>query len=124
MLEIHQKIDINGYTGYLYELGLSADEAKIIEAFDNEKVIGFSIFRYFEDKIQISIVECNDDKYLFDGIIRTALFKASLLGIDKAEFLMTDLKFAEALGFINNGSNCLSSIQSVMNGCKSCKKNC
>ena len=121
MLEIHQRNDINGYSGYLNEFGLSANESKIIEAFDNNKVIGFAIFMYHDDNVKIFYVDYNDDKYLCDGLIRTILFKASLLGIDKAEFLMSDIKLIEDLGFVQKGHNGLVSIQSIMNGCKSCK---
>lgn len=124
MLEIHQRNDLEGYSKYLNEFGLSSSDAQIIEAIDNNNVLGFSIFSYESDTVIIHCVNYNEDKYLCDGIIRTVLFKASLIGIDKAQFKMSDLSIAENLGFILKGSNSLASIQTIMNNCKNCKNSC
>ncbi|MEG0614507.1 MAG: hypothetical protein RR540_02025 [Oscillospiraceae bacterium] len=122
MLEIHQKADIIGYEKFIDKAKINPNEVKIVEAFDKGKVIGYGIFSYSEDTVKIFAVDYGDDKYLCDGIVRTILFKASMLFIDKAEFVFENLSLMEQLHFLEKGSNTLNSIKNVMDNCKSCKK--
>lgn len=127
MLEIHQRNDINGYAEYLEKFQLSTDDVKIIEAFDKEDVIGFAIFTYSDDTLIIYTVSAANDLYLFDGLVRSALFKASMFGIEKAE-IHTDnsaeLEMYRKLKFITENDLTIPSISEFMNGCKNCKKFC
>ena len=124
MLEIHQQNDISSYSQYLYKLNIPQNDIQVIEAVDKGSIIGFAIFTYNGDTVKIFYLDYNNDKYLCDGIIRTILLKASLLNIDKAEFLTDSLGIIEELGFIQKGNCILSSIKSVMDGCRNCKNSC
>lgn len=122
MLEIHQKKDISGYEGYLRKINANANDILIVEAFDKKNVIGFCIFSYEKDCVNLYQIEYGDDKYLFDGIVRAVLFKASMIGIDKAKYYFEDLSLLKKFGTVDKEGNCLSCIQNVMNGCNNCKK--
>lgn len=126
MLEIHQRNNINGYEEYLRKFQFDAD-VKIIEAFDKEQVTGFAIFTYNGDTLNIYMVSAGGDLYLFDGLARSALFKASMLGIEKAE-ICTDnpeeLEMYRKLKFIKDNDLTMPSISDFMNGCKNCKNFC
>mgnify|MGYP003506070750 FL=1 len=120
MLEIRQKNDIAGYAGYIWDYQLTADEIQIVEAFEKEKVIGFCIYSYTEDSVEIYHAKYGDNISLFDGIIRTVLFKAFLKGINKARYHFEDMLLYK-LKLADDYSNTLSSIENVMNNCGNCK---
>lgn len=125
MLEIHQRKDTQEYSGYLKNCNLDNKDALVIEAFDKGKVTGFCIFTYGDDCVNLYYVEYGEDVYLFDGLIRTVLFKASLKGIDKAVYFFENkgnFELLEKFRTVDKGMATLSSIQNVMNGCKNCKK--
>lgn len=127
MLEIHQRNDIKGYEKYLSDFQLDSDSVKIIEAFDKEEVIGFAIFTYGDDALNLYTVSAGGDLYLFDGLARSALFKASLLGIERAEIKTADsseLEMYRKLKFIGENDLTIPSISHFMNGCKNCKNFC
>lgn len=121
MLEIHSCKDIYLYSSYINEHKLPK-EVEIAEAFDKDKVIGFGIFEYDIEVVKLYAVEC-EEPALFDGIVRTILFKASIKGIDRAEFLVgeREMESLYTLGILKNGEKTLQSIQEIMGGCKNCK---
>lgn len=121
MLEIHQNENTEKYTDYLDKLNISGTHMKVVEAHDRNRVTGFCIFSYAEDAVTLYVAEYGEDLYLCDGLVRAVLFKASLLGIDRAEFAFADLADVRKLGFLEKDSRTLLSIQSIMGGCKSCK---
>ncbi len=114
----------NDYIELASNLNVPFDKIKIVEAFEKEKVIGYGAYYYDEDTLKIVAANANGDKYLYDGIIRTMLFLASVDFIDKAEFIMDDFTEVLELGFVNNSNNCINSIENFMNSCKNCKKSC
>lgn len=117
MLEIHQRKDINGYEDIISGI----EYPIIIEAVTGDKVDGFSVYSVSDGTVFIHKLQWNDDLYLCDGIIRTALFKASFIGIDKAHFADEYIEIAKRLHLCDENGN-LSSIASVMGGCENCKK--
>ena len=121
MLEIRQKNDITGYAGYLWDYQLTADEIQIVEAFEKEKVIGFCIYSYTEDSVEIYHAKYGDNISLFDCIIRTVLFKAFLKGINKARYHFNDMSLLYKLKLADDYGITLSSIENVMNSCGNCK---
>ncbi|HOV41133.1 MAG TPA: hypothetical protein PLM59_05020 [Oscillospiraceae bacterium] len=123
MLEIHQRENIENYIDYFKKYNIP-DDANVVEAFDKGNVTGFAIYKIKEDAVFIYHVEYGDDLYLCDGIVRTVLFKASMLGINKAKFEAKDLSAFKKLGFLEKESDWLISIESVMDGCKKCKNSC
>ncbi len=123
MLEIHQKADVENYFDHFKKFNIPND-ANVVEAFDNGNVIGFAIYKIENDAVFIYDVEYGNDLYLCDGIVRAVLFKASMLGINKAKFEANDLSVFRKLGFIEKESDWLISIESIMDGCKKCKNSC
>lgn len=120
MLEIHSG-NIKRYSKNIIEHNIT-DDAKVVEAFDEkEEVIGHAIYVEKEDIIEIYEVDCNPDLYLYDGIVRTILFKGMLKGINKAEYNLKDMTKIYKLRLSDKDSNKLSSIESIMNSCKNCK---
>lgn len=126
MLEIHQRSDENGYEKLLG--GLDAEGGvKIIEAFDKGEVIGFGIFSYDGGALNLYKISAGGDLYLFDGIVRSALFKASLNGIEKAEVKSRapeEIESYKKLNFISGDNFIIEPISQFMNGCKNCKNSC
>ena len=117
MLEIHQRQDTKGYENLIGDIEFPI----IIEAMTDNKVDGFCIYEYGDNGVVIHELSYNGDLYLCDGIIRTALFKASMLGVDTARFSEKTREVAKKLHLCDeNGA--LSSIESVMSGCAGCKK--
>lgn len=123
MLEVHQNNDLSNYKKLLSELGLDKNDVKLLEAYDNGNVTGYLIYSCKSDTVVIYFIDFGSDLNLADGLIRTALFKASLIGTEKAEFKGCS-DTAKRLGFLKGNSNLLDSIQSVMGGCCNCKKIC
>lgn len=119
MLEIHACKDIRLYTNFLAEHNLPP-YAFVVEAFNKDAVVGFGIFEYGDDFVKLFAIEC-EELSLYDGIARTILFKASMKGIDKAEFLLEDMAPIYSLKLLKKGDRTLPSIQDVMGGCESCK---
>ena len=122
MLEICQVTDLNKYINIINTI--NDNEIKVMEAYDKENVLGYALFSYSEDIINIYELKYNGDLNLCDGIVRAILFKASLIGIDKAEYHFEELESIQKLGLIDKNSNYLSSIKIVMDGCRNCKYSC
>ncbi len=117
MLEIHQREDTKGYENLISGI----EYPIIIEAVTGNKVDGFCIYSVANGEVFIHELSYNDDIYLCDGIIRTALFKVSFLGINKARFAAKIKDAAKKLHLCDD-EGVLSSIESVMSGCEGCKK--
>lgn len=117
MLEIHQREDIKGYE----EMIKGIEYPIIIEAVTGDNVDGYCIYSIADGEVFIHRLSYNDDICLCDGIIRTALFKVSFLGIDKACFAPEIKDTAKKLHLCDE-NGVLSSIESVMSGCEGCKK--
>lgn len=122
MLEIRQKVNINGYEEYIPVNGCDKNNILIVEAFEKGKVIGFGIFAYDGIEVLLYDVESYGDTYLFDGIVRAIIFKAAMKGIDIARFHLKDLSIVIQLGFLKSGENIIPSINEVLNNCCNCKK--
>lgn len=120
MLEIHPTKDRESYKFLSDKCETGFEGLKIVEAYDKSEVIGYGAYYYSEDGLVIVDAEAHGDKYLYDGIIRTMLFLASVDGIDKAELKLDDLSTAQLLGFVQNNSNYIPSIDEFMNSCKNC----
>lgn len=121
MLEIRSCNDPAKYSDFIRHHVLKEESWKILEAIDCENVIGFCVYACTADILKIFAVECKDDLLLYDGLIRSALFKASGFGIDRVEFFLADLNIVKKLGFLKNESNYSASIQNFIKGCKNCK---
>ena len=117
MLEIHQREDTKGYENLIKGIEFPI----IIEAVTGGNVDGFCIYSVADGEVFIHELSYNDDIYLCDGIIRTALFKVSFLGINKARFSEKTKDAAKKLHLCDE-EGILSSIESVMSGCEGCKK--
>ena len=117
MLEIHQREDTKGYEDLINGIEFPI----IIEAVTGDNVDGFCIYSVADGEVFIHELSYNNDIYLCDGIIRTALFKVSFLGINKARF-SEKIKDAAKKLHLCDEDGVLSSIESVMSGCGGCKK--
>ena len=117
MLEIHQREDTKGYEDLINGIEFPI----IIEAVTGDNVDGFCIYSVADGEVFIHELSYNNDIYLCDGIIRTALFKVSFLGINKARF-SEKIKDAAKKLHLCDEDGVLSSIESVMSGCEGSKK--
>ncbi|NMA79491.1 MAG: hypothetical protein GX967_02460 [Clostridiales bacterium] len=119
MIEIKPTDNIANYKDKLEEHGISNDNAMIIVAEDG-KEIGHLI-SYIENAIlHIVEVECGDDIYLYDGVVRAALNSAMTRNIDKAQFHVKDMGILKKLCFVKDGEENIESIMKFLSKCKSC----
>lgn len=118
MLEIHQKTDFVGYEDKIARI--DAEFPAVIESFSDGKVDGYCIFSIEGDEVCIYDTGYGDDIALCDGLVRSALFKASMMGIDKARFFTDDENIKKLRLCDENGV--LGSIQDIMGGCANCHK--
>jgi hypothetical protein len=124
MLEILECKNTKKYD-HILENTEAKEKLYVVEACDKEKVNGYAIYGYSEDKVLIYDFECSNDLYLCDGIIRSVLLKATLKGIDIADFIIEDfnkIKILKALKFVGNNDKKLFNIMDFMNNCKKCKE--
>lgn len=124
MLEIIQARDFKKYSSLIEGLKLSDEIISIVEAIDKGQAIGCGIYHYGEKMVIIDYIDSHDDKYLYDGIIRTILFLAMSNGINSAEFNIAEKTILKDLKFVNNNDYYIQSIAEFMNNCKNCKKSC
>lgn len=123
MLQILQTRNIEAYNEIIAKLGLEDSMPSVVEATDNDTVIGIGVYHMdFEaGAVVIDYCEWGEDIMLLDGIIRSILFLVMLRGIDKAMFNESLKDNAIKLGFVKDDSLTLESISSVLDGCKHCK---
>lgn len=122
MLEIKTAADISPYISKIKELDLPEEMCIVAESFSGGLVNGWGIYHLADEGVSVDFVESGGDILLFDGIVRSILFKAMLSGIDKAVFSdMQGDKFI-LLGFVQNNGKTLDSISEFLSKCKSCKK--
>lgn len=125
MLQILQTRNIELYSGKIADLGLQDCFPSVVEATDNDAVIGIGIYHMdFENaRVVIDYCEWGDDILLLDGIIRSILFLVYMRGIEKAMFSDSIADECKKLGFVKNDSLILDDISDVLDGCKHCKNN-
>ncbi|NMB30864.1 MAG: hypothetical protein GX988_05445 [Clostridiales bacterium] len=118
MLEIKPVKGI-AYADKLQELGVLIEDANIFVAEDGEEV--GHLISYFDDSIlHIIEVECGNDIYLYDGIIRAALSSAMTRNIDSAQFHLKDMENIKKLCFVKDNEKNIESIAEFLSKCKSC----
>lgn len=121
MLQILKKEGNEGYEELLNELGLSdAQNIKISEAVDGEKVGGFGIYSLSSEQLTVYKISYGGDLMLGDGLIRSILFLAALKGVEKAVFENGSDELPSKLCMIKEG-NVLEPVSEVFGGCESCK---
>ncbi len=125
MLQILQTRNIESYNDKIDELSLADEFPSVVEATDNDKVIGIGIYHMNFDLGAVSIDYCewNDDIMLLDGIIRSILFLVMLRGIEKAVFSKSLENECRKLGFVKDDTLVLDGISGMLDGCKHCKHN-
>lgn len=122
MLTIIQARDFKPYSELVDKLFNEQELPCIAEAIDNEKVLGFIIYHFEDEKVIIDYVDADKDLYLYDGLVRSVLFLAMNNEIEVAEFRVEDKTDLKKLGFVKDSDNLLTSIDSFMSNCKNCKK--
>ena len=122
MLTIIQARDFKPYSELVDKLFNGQELPCIAEAIDNEKVLGFIIYHFEDEKVIIDYVDADKDLYLYDGLVRSVLFLAMNNEIEVAEFRVEDKTDLKKLGFVKDSDNLLTSIDSFMSNCKNCKK--
>lgn len=126
MLEILQARNKEKYKDRISELNLDFDLSFVVEATDEDSLLGFGIYHFGIDEdynpvVEIDYVFYNSDILLLDGIVRSILFLAMMKQIDKAKFNLAQTDDLLKLGFVQNNYNYLDSIAKFMSKCKSCK---
>lgn len=119
MLEIKPAEDIAKYANKLHEHEILIEDALVFIAQDGEE-IGHLISYIDDGTLHIMEVECADDTYLYDGIIRAALNAARNRNIDKAVFHLDDVEKIEKLCFVADGEKDIKSIEKFLSKCKNC----
>lgn len=119
MLEIKPAEDIAKYANKLHEHEILIEDALVFIAQDGEE-IGHLISYIDDGALHIMEVECADDTYLYDGIIRAALNAARNRNIDKAVFHLDDVEKIEKLCFVADGEKDIKSIEKFLSKCKNC----
>ncbi|MCD7727690.1 MAG: hypothetical protein LUH08_00975 [Ruminococcus sp.] len=122
MLEIKVAEDREKYFEELSKFGLDEDLTLVVESYDKGEVNGYGFYHLEGDSVSIDYIESYQDLILFDGIVRSILFKAMLSGIDKAVFSDVQLGKFQMLGFVQNNYKTLDSIGDFLSKCKSCGK--
>lgn len=121
MLEIVQARDYKKYYKLFEQLNISDEIVSVVEAMNNDEIIGFGIYHYNLDKLVVDYIESNSDLELFDGITRTILFLALNNNINSALFNMKDRTNLIKLRFISENENSIANIANFMDNCKNCK---
>lgn len=122
MLQILQTRNPEKYTAEISQLKISDNNPNVVEAVDNDCVIGFGIYYFAEKSLVIEKVECDGDLSVWDGIARAVLFLGMLKGVDSAVFSKSCAHNAQRLGFVPKGSNLLEPVSGFMSKCKNCGK--
>jgi len=121
LLEIVQAKDFGEYQNLFEELKIADKIVSVVEALDKNAVIGFGIYYFKAEEVIICHIDSRNDKFLYDGIVRSILYLAQMNKINKAEFKIKDNEILAELGFVNNDKNCLENIEDFMDKCKNCK---
>ena len=107
MLQILEQKDLTGYADRLRTLPA---DVHVSEAIENDRVIGYILYAYTPQCVEIYAVEDGSDWNYCDGLVRSVLFKAQLRGLQSAHFRITDPAMHHrlgVLGFIKNDENIL-----------------
>lgn len=118
MLEIKPVKGI-AYADKLQEFEIPIEDANIFIAEDGEE-IGHLISYFDDNTLHIVEVECGDDIYIYDGIIRAALSSAMIRNIDRAQFHLRDVENLKKLCFVKDDEKDIESIAKFLSKCKSC----
>lgn len=117
MLEIHECSDYRAYSAQLEKIDVLCPV--IVESYDGDKITGYGIYSCEPEKAVVYDFSDTDDLYLLDGIIRTMLFKASVMGIEYAEFDVADEHKRGLLEKLKY-SRTIESLSEFFSGCKNC----
>ena len=125
MIEIKPIYDIKHLSG-LY--GCPQDKlpagAAAVEAREGSEQLGYCLFSLQSGKITITDIYPRDDLGLTDGILRTALYIASVRGIKDAFYSNPELTHIfNTLNFIENKAENRLNISKLTEGCCGCKNN-
>lgn len=121
MLEIIQAKDTEKYNDIFRTLGIEDINPSVFEAMTGGEVSGYGIYHYEKDTVVIYEIY-TDDLYLYDGIVRSILFKALTKDIKKARFEVKENERLIKLHFITSDNQIIDNIDYFMNNCKNCKK--
>lgn len=122
MLQILECRDFTPYKKQLDMLDEFDGELHIAEAIGDNCVDGYAIYAINPNRITVYFAEAGNDLGLFDGIIRTVIFKAVIASVDSAYFARTvNDETLKQLGFIQNDSRELNKLADFMNNCKNCR---
>ena len=124
MLEIHACENKEKYLDIIGGSSYPVDDIRVLEAFENDSVSGSAVYVQQAERFILLDVRADNDLYLYDGIVRTVLFKAIIAGVDRIiidDRMQTDNLVR--LRFIKSDSKELTDLQEFMNNCKNCRNN-
>ena len=125
MLEIQERHDTVGYEE-LIKAHPEVVMLHITEALDRGEAVGFIAYSYEGDRTVVYDYDDGGDLMMFDGLVRSVLFKSCLKAIEKCEFSLPEESKYEnlrKLRFLTGDSRIAENIDSFMNGCENCKHN-
>lgn len=122
MLEIHERMDTNGYENIVN--GIESDNVHIVESINGKEVNGYGVYSINENGLDVH--DFNSDEWeITDGIIRTILFKGMLGGQNRCDFSVSDSEKKAKLiklGFIKKDIDSIDDIGVFMSGCQNCSR--
>ena len=96
-------------------------DAAAVEAMDGEESLGYCLFGLDDKRIEVRALEPAADRYMADGLLRSALHVAVTRGVMAAFYADTaPLKLLKSLGFIKNDENRELDIDKLFSSCQNC----
>lgn len=95
--------------------------AAAVEARDGEASLGYCLFDVDEAKITVTALAPEEDRYMADGVLRSALHVAVTRGIPAAYYAQgAPAELLASLGFIKNDENRELDIGKLFSSCQNC----
>lgn len=122
MIEIHPLRDKDKLKTLYSDNNIEMTENSIaVVASDSNEVLGFCLFEMNTDNLLIHTIEPKDDKFLADGILRSALHVGVENGIMTAFYsINAPESLFSALAFIKNIEKRELNVEKLFSSCKNC----
>lgn len=106
---------------YVKENQPLTDSAAAVEARDGEESLGYCLFAIGEGEITVTALTPAEDRFMADGVLRSALHVAVTRGIPAAYYAQgAPAELLASLGFIKNDENRELDIGKLFSSCQNC----
>lgn len=98
-----------------------ASTSMAVSASDGDKQLGYGLFDLNDERFLLYVLEPMDDKWLADGVLRSALHVSHHRGIDWAFYdEIAPVELIRSLGFIENDEKQTLDIGKLFSSCRNC----